>query len=115
MVPGIVGIPVAKPEIAWTDDQLLHLVTRHGYAILEHLAATAVHQKAVARATKRGWQKGWTYMRYNQHIKLATVRVLKRLGLVEFCCEGHGGTDLVRISRRGIEFLELVRGEEILA
>jgi hypothetical protein len=115
MVPGIVGLPTAKPELVFTDEQLLHLVTRHGFAILEHLAATAVRQKTIARQTKKGWQKGWTYMRYNQHVKLATVRALRRLGLVEFCCEGHGGRDLVRISRRGIEFLELVRGEEILA
>jgi hypothetical protein len=115
MIPGIVGVPVAHPTTEFTLEQCLNLCTKHGYAVLEHLAETAIRQKAIARATKRGWNKGWTYMRYNRHVKLATVRALKRLGLVEFCCEGHAGTDLVRISHKGIELLEHVRGEEILA
>lgn len=115
MVPGLIGLPVAPPTVTFTQEQCLNLVTKHGYAVLEHLAAKAVQQKAEARATRRKFRGGWTYLRFTQHLKLATVRALKTLGLVEFCCEGHAGTDLVRVSRKGVEFLEFVRGEEILA
>jgi hypothetical protein len=115
MVPGLVGLPVVPRAVVFTQEQCLRLVTKHGYAVLEHLAAKAIMQKAEARATKRKFRGGWTYLRYTQQLKLATVRALKRLGLVEFCCEGHAGTNHVRVSRKGVEFLELVRGEEILA
>ena len=99
----------------FTLDQCLALVTRTQYAVLEHLAATAIRQKAEARYSKTKFRGGWTYLRPTQHLKLASVRVLIRLGLVSACCSGHNGSDLVRIARKGVELLELVRGEEILA
>jgi len=114
MIPGIIGVPVAPPTIEWTMEQRLDLCSKTQYKILEHLCETAIRQKEEARATKRKFRGGWTYMRYNQRVKLASVRALKTLGLVEFCCEGHAGTDLVRISRQGVEFIEFVTGEEVL-
>ncbi len=104
--------PVA-PEFSL--HQCLTLVTPTGYQVLEHLAAVAVRQRAEARAAKKGWQGGWTHVRTNQHVKLATLRALIRLGLATPCCSGHNGTDTVRITKKGVELLELVRGETILA
>jgi hypothetical protein len=92
----------------------LKLITPTGYQILEHLAAVALRQRAIARASKRGWQRGWTYLRPTQHVKLASIRTLIRYGLVTPCCQGHNGNDLIKITRKGVELLELVRGEEIL-
>jgi hypothetical protein len=101
--------------LEFTQDQCLDLVTNAQYAILEHLCVVAVQQKAQARYSKTKFRGGWTHVRTNQHVKLASVRALIRLGLVSSCCEGHDGTDNVRISRKGVEFLEFVRGETILA
>jgi hypothetical protein len=93
----------------------IQLVTPTQYAILEHLAAVAIQQKAEARASKQGFRGGWTYLRPTQRIKLASIQALIRLGLVQPCCSGHFGTDTMRISVRGVELLEEVRGEAVLA
>lgn len=108
--------PPYSREVGSTFDLplCLKLLTRTGYAILEHLAAVALRQRAEARASRRGWLRGWTYLRTSKHVKLASIRKLIRMGLVTPCCSGHNGNDLVKITRKGVELLELVRGEEIL-
>jgi hypothetical protein len=107
--------PAASKSLEFTLDQCLSLVTRTQYAILEHLAAVACRQKAEARYSKKKFQGGWTHVRPNQRIKLASVQALIRLGLVSSCCSGHEGRDSVRISRKGVELLESIRGETIMA
>lgn len=102
-------------KIEFTMRQCVELVTSNQYAILEHLAATAVRQKAVARLTRTGFLGGWTYLRPTQRIKLASIRALINLGLVQPCCSSHNGNDTIRISRKGVELLEEVRGEPVLA
>jgi len=108
--------PPEQPEhVEFTQEQCLKLVTKSQYAILEHLAAVACRQKAEARYSKKRFQGGWTYLRVNQQLKLASVQALIRYGLVTSCCEGHNGRDSVRITRKGVLLLEEVRGEEIMA
>jgi hypothetical protein len=109
-----IGSSLTPPFANDTVEQCLGSVTKHGYAILEHLVETAIRQKAEARATRRKFRGGWTYLRFTQHLKLATVQNLWKHGLVEFCCAGHAGRDLVRVSRKGVEFVEYVNGTEIM-
>ena len=90
-------------------------LTQTQLALLEHLAATAVRQKAEARASKKRFQKGWTYLHFNKHVRPATLQRLLDLGLAESCCSELHGADLVRISRSGVEHLESIRGEVIYA
>lgn len=84
-------------------------------ALLEHLAAVAVRQKADARATKKRFQGGWTGVRFDRRIRLETLRGLIRRGYVTACCQAHAGTDSVRITRAGVELLESNRGETVYA
>lgn len=93
----------------------MEALTKTQYALLEHLCAVAQRQKAEARATKKKFKGGWTYVRFDQYVKLATIQKLIELGLAMSCCEGHLGNDAVRISRAGIEYLEAARGETIYA
>lgn len=107
--------PRPKKTIEFTLEQCCDLVSKTQVAVLEHLAATAVRQKAEARYSKKRWQRGWTYMRPTQHVKVATLQALKRLGLIETCCHDLHGADLIRISRKGVEVLEQFKGGVIYA
>lgn len=84
-------------------------------ALLEHLVAVAVRQKAEARATKTRFKRGWTHVNLNQFIRESTVRRLLDLGYAESCCREHTGLDLIKVTRAGVEHLESIRGEVILA
>lgn len=105
----------APKRVEFTLEQCCDLVTKTQVAVLEHLAATAVRQKAEARYSKKRWQRGWTYMRPTQHVKAQTLNALKRLGLIESCCHELHGADLIRISRKGVEVLEHFKGGVIYA
>lgn len=107
--------PAATKRPVFTLAQCVGLVTKTQVAVLEHLAAIAVRQKAEARASKKRFLRGWTYMRPTQHVKLATLSALLRLGLIESCCHDLHGADLIRISRKGVEVLEHFKGEVIYA
>lgn len=73
--------------------------------ILVRLAAIWNRQKAEARCSRRRFQNGWTYVRTSRHARLVSLRGLIRRGLVSACCEGHDGTDAVRITDLGISHL----------
>jgi len=90
-------------------------LTASQYALLEHLCAVAVQQKAEARLTKKRFRQGWTYIRFSDRIKPGTIKRLIELGLADACCDAHPGTDAVRITHKGIEYLEQVRKETIYA
>jgi len=85
------------------------------FAVLEHLAATAQRQRAEARYSHTKWRGGWTYLRYNRTLRPTSVMGLIKKGLIQPCCSAHGPYDSVRISRAGVELLEKILGEEILA
>lgn len=90
-------------------------LTKTQVALLEHLAAVAVRQKAEARRTKKRFQRGWTHIRFDNRVRQATLRRLVELGLAETCCSELHGSDAVRISRVGVVALEEIRGEVIYA
>lgn len=82
-----------------------HPVGKSQLQILVRLAAIWNRQKAEARAHRRRFNGGWTCIRTNRHARLVSLRGLIRRGLVSACCEGHDGTDTVRITDLGISHL----------
>lgn len=85
------------------------------YALLEHLAAVAVMQKAVARSQHTRFRGGWTYVRTTDKVRITTIRSLIKRGYVAACCTATNGSDLIRITKEGVAELEKKLGRVILA
>ena len=105
--------PVQKlAQLLYDGTMVLPRIGPVQYAVLEHLAAIAQRDKATARFAKRRWDGGWTHVRLSRQVRAETIDK----GLVQSsCCSDHGQYKNVRISRLGVQLLEAVRGEEILA
>lgn len=47
----------------------------------------------------------WAHVSTNRFTRLSSLQGLIRRGLIEACCKGCDGTDCVRITNAGIQFL----------
>lgn len=77
-------------------------LTQTQLALLEHLAAVAVEQKAEARRTKKKFKAGWTYVKTSKNIKSATIVRLVALGLVEATRHRHTNFTYFQAPRYGV-------------
>lgn len=73
--------------------------------ILIRLAAIWKRQKNEARHFRTRFTGGWTHVRTGRFTRLESLRGLLRRGLASACCDGHDGTDMVRITPEGFAWL----------
>lgn len=72
---------------------------------LLHLAMKKTLDSATARIDKKRNRGGWTYRLLGRFLE-STFVALYRRGLIDSCCQGHEGRDLVRINAMGEAHLD---------
>jgi len=76
--------------------------------ILVRLAAIYAAQKIRSQIDHSRFQGGWTHVRTGRFTRLESLQGLLRRGLATACCDGHDGTDMVKITEDGIKFLHSI-------